>query len=128
MGESAMLRVIVLLTVLWGLSGCVTARQGDDATPQKLQSEGTGIVLMHTSLHQGCLLIESTLVKKDASGQWVQAQKPMLKGAADVSMVPSQIVLPAGEWGFVQLRCGRNVYGGGRMVKRGSLWDNTGGI
>ena len=123
-----MSRVIVLVSILLGLSGCITARQGDDATPQKLQSEGTGIVLMHSSLHQGCSMIESTLVRKDASGQWVQTQKPMLKGAADIRMIPSQIVLPAGGWGFVQLICGRNHYGGGRMVKRGDIWDNTGAI
>jgi hypothetical protein len=114
------------------LSGCstISARQGDDLPQAKLREDNTSIVLLHTSLHDNCGLIEMTLAQRDAAGQWVRGDERMtIKGVIDAQKLPSQFVLPAGEYGIVRLMCRTGYPQRTYRVKQltpGSVWDGSG--
>jgi hypothetical protein len=128
------LRVLFLLPLLATLGGCMTAiasRADAEAPIAKLQAESKSIVLLHTSLHdERCDTISARLAKPNGAGRYVWDESVVLKGLMDFAeKTPSQIVLPAGEYGIVQLRCGlprRNRIFNARVAVRGSILDNSG--
>ena len=125
------------------LCGCVTARMGDDVAPEQLRAEAKAIVLLHTSLHeewqgpgitQRCTSIEALLAQPDASGRYVKGDRVVLRSSwasADDRKLPSQIVLPAGDYGIVQLTCNMHRHTrnfNARVAQRGSILDGSGMI
>ncbi len=106
----------------------MAARQGDDVPQAKLHEDNKSVVLLHTSLHENCGLIEMTLAQRDDAGQWVRGDERMtIKGMLDPKQLPSQFVLTAGEYGIVRLICQgprRTYYV--KQLTRGSIWDGSG--
>lgn len=131
-----MLRFLFLLPLLATLGGCITAiasRAGTEAPIEKLRADSKSIVILHTSLHdERCDTITARLAKPDASGRYVWDELVTLKGMMDFAeKTPSEIVLPAGDYGIVQLRCSiphRNRIFNARVAERGSVLDGSGTI
>jgi hypothetical protein len=112
-----MLRFLFLLPVAAVLAGCVTTGASTDAPQAGLRDESKSVVLMHTALHEYCNgFIQATLARRDDAGQWVRGDAyTTLRGVFDSPGLPSQLVLPAGEYGIVRLNC-----------RGGSVWNNRG--
>ena len=128
-----MFRLLFLLPLAAALGGCMTvlsARQGDDLPQEKLRDDSKSIVLLHTSLHESyCLNISLTLAQQNAAGEWVKADTLNIKGQLDLAKLPSQFVLPAGEYGIVNVAClspriSRRAFIA-KQLTRGSVWDGS---
>jgi hypothetical protein len=52
------------------------------------------------------------LAQPNGTGGWVRGDDIPLKGGFDLAQIPSQAVIPAGEYGIVQFRCSRYKYNG----------------
>jgi hypothetical protein len=105
-----MLRVAMLLPLVAAMAGCVTTtaavRQIDETERTKLHAENKSVVLLHTSLHDAFCSggISLRLAHPDASGRYVQIAPINLDGTSGPK-VPSQVALPAGDYGIVGLTC-----------------------
>jgi hypothetical protein len=93
-----MLRLALPLSLAAVLVGGVTTGAG--------AAESTATVIIHTSLHEeSCFGITMTFSRKDSAGRWTSGKFVTLKGAFEGTVTPSQVELPAGEWGIVGLAC-----------------------
>ena len=125
----------VTASLCLALAGCnagsLSARVGD-LSAEQLRIDQRGVVLIHTSLHdEGCQAISANLAKPE-SGRYVNTgQIITLKGPFDLSKVPAQVTLPAGDYGIVRLRCTQpynNRSFSARIAQRGSLLDGSGTV
>jgi hypothetical protein len=101
-------RLACLLALAPALGGClltVSPPIGDNESElAQLRAENKGMILIHTSLADGrCLQVLAKITQPDAAGRYLDGKeiylrKPPIKG-------PSEIVLPAGDYGIVQLNC-----------------------
>ena len=129
-----MFRFLATLPLMAALCGCVTARQGDDLPKEKLREDKKSIVLLHTSLHDAnCGTIFASLAQPDESGRYVYVRggSVALRAAFDEKNLPSQLVLPAGDYGIVNLSCSapyRNRVYNARVVEQGRMFDRSGTV
>jgi hypothetical protein len=101
-------RVAFLLSFCIALSGCATNATfvAPDTQLENLAHENKGIVLVHTSLHEdNCTFVRARLAKPDSSGRYLSTELINLKLASNGPSELSQIVLTAGDYGFVTLQC-----------------------
>ena len=97
---------ILLPFLAAGLAGCVTASpRVEEGELAKLQAEGSGIVLIHTSLNDfDPAHVAVTLARPDGPGRYaVWRQGVPIKFTLDSTKIPGQLRLPAGEYGIVEL-------------------------
>jgi hypothetical protein len=90
------------------VGGCVTfdARTGSDLPAQTLTAENKGIVIIHTSLHEDrWQVITGTVARRDAAGYYSATEGIALKAMLNLEQLPGQVVLPAGDYAIVSLRC-----------------------
>jgi len=125
--------VLAALTSL-ALGGCMGSFSGADVTDTtKLAEAGSGVLLVHTSLHdEGCSEVTASLAKPVMSGRSIDIGRPMtLKSRSDTTRTPGRAVLPAGEYGIVRFTCetsaGTHTYAA-RVVERGSEIDGSGTV
>jgi hypothetical protein len=117
------------------VSGCALNSTYVPKTAQieKLGADNKGIVILHTSLHDGaCESVQARLAQPDASGRYVAGGLINLKSIYDLKkLLPSQITLPAGDYGFVDLKCNRayaNRFYTARVAQIGNILDGSGAI
>lgn len=135
-GEYYVSRTVLMLLFLSAATcgcGAISSRLENTVPANKLVTEGKGIVLVHTSLHDQsfylrCDGITATVAKADTSGQYGAGQEVHLKGLVDLLKTPSQMTLAVGKYGIVQLAC----YGHKRtdrynapIAKRGGRQNGT---
>lgn len=129
-----MLRFMGLLVVVGVLGGCVTTGSPTAEPPtgavgiaEKLRTQQRGVVIVHTSMHDyGCRPITAVLARPNEVGQFEIGQTVVLRHTLAFTKTPAAVELPAGEYGFVQLRCqqGRDVTTfNARVAKQGSLFN-----
>jgi hypothetical protein len=117
------------------LGGCMgTFSSADRAGPDlaRLAETGSGVLVAHTSLHDGCREVTAALAKGVVSGRSIDIGRTVtLKSRSDPATMPGYAVLPAGEYGIVRFTCeGR---GGTRVfaaptVEHGSNGDGIGTV
>jgi hypothetical protein len=117
-----MSRFLLLLPLMAALGGCVTTSSSGDVA-----DSNTSTVLLHTSLHDAnCFGISMTLTQKDEAGRWVPGKVVTAKGPFEAQQMPSQIVLPPGEYGIANLYCAaRKRAFGARIADRPTFWDRS---
>jgi len=104
-------RLVCLLALTPALGGClatVSAPVSNDTSElAQLRAENKGMILIHTSLADGhCFEVLAKIVQPDTTGRYVDGKevylrRPPIKGPNG----PSEIVLPAGDYGVVELVC-----------------------
>ncbi len=90
------------------LTGCATNATfvAPNTEVRKLAEDNKGIVLLYTSLHdEPCHILKAKLAKPQPSGHYAEAEWINLKFVNNRPKEPSQIVLAAGDYGFVELEC-----------------------
>lgn len=126
-------RVAFLLSFCMALAGCATNATWvpPDTEVAKLAADSKGIVLLHTWLHdEPCHTMRAMLAKPDGSGRYAQAEWVNVKFITNRPKEPSQIVLAAGDYGFVELECQgaqKQVYAAQR-VRLGNPVDRSGSV
>lgn len=117
-----------------GLGGCVgTLSPTATADPTSLAQSGSGVLLVHTSLHEeGCRDVTASLAKPVMSGRSIDIGRTVaLKGGSDPASRPGAAVLPAGEYGIVRFTCdgpdGTRVFAA-KQVEAGSFMDGSGAV
>ena len=127
-----MLRFVIWLPIAAVLGGCATSGApltADPVSAERLQAQQKGVVIVHTSMHdQVCQTITALLAQPNEAGQFVSGPTVTLRHPFAVKQAPGNFEVPAGEYGFVHLRCqtgnqGRNY--NARIAKRGSVLDGT---
>jgi hypothetical protein len=127
-------QAVRLLCLSFIVSGCATNAPWVEKTAQieKLGADNKGVVILHTSLHDGaCDTVQARLAQPDASGRYVAGELINLKLIIHRPKLPSQITLPAGDYGFVALKCDRayaNRFYTGRVTQAGNILDGSGAI
>jgi hypothetical protein len=128
-------QAVRLLCLSCIVSGCALNSTYVQKTTQieKLGADNKGIVILHTSLHDGpCDIVQARLAQPDASGRYVAGGLINLKFIYDrPKLLPSQITLPAGDYGFVALKCDRayaNRFYTARVTQAGNILDGSGAI
>jgi hypothetical protein len=104
-------RIGCLLALAPALAAClatISPPVGDDESElTQLRVENKGMILIHTSLADGsCFQVLAKITQLDAEGRYLDGKeiylrRPPIKGPNG----PSEIILPAGEYGIVQLNC-----------------------
>ncbi len=123
-------RLACLSTIAAVLSGClatVSPPIGDNESElAQLRAENKGMILIRSSLDDGsCLIAVAQISQPDAAGRYTDGKdiylgRPPIKTAVG----PSEIVLAAGDYGIVQLRCWnppKNQIYGARAATNGSI-------
>jgi hypothetical protein len=124
--------VAFLLSFGMALPGCATNATfvAPNTQVENLAQENKGIVLVHTSLHEeNCAIVRARLAKPDSSGRYVSTELINLKLATNGPTELSQIVLTAGDYGFVTLQCQQpraNRSYNSQPVQLGNIMDGSG--
>ncbi len=127
-------QAVRLLCLSFIVSGCALNSTYVQKTTQieKLGADNKGIVILHTSLHDGaCDTVQARLAQPDAAGRYVAGELINLKLLIHRPKLPSQITLPAGDYGFVALKCDRayaNRFYTARVAQAGNILDGSGAI
>jgi hypothetical protein len=129
-------RFACLLALAPVIAGCATnpTRVADgDSVLAKLGAENKGIILIHTALHDsGCANVEAKVAHPDADGRYVAGgERISLKRILNLPKQPSEVVLPAGDYGIVSLECStgnihRNFFA--RATKSGNILTGEGAM
>jgi hypothetical protein len=128
-------RFAILLALAPVVAACATnpTRVLDgDSVLANLRTEGKGIVLIHTTLHDHlCNSITAKVAHPDSDGRWVAGEEINLKLILNLRGDPSEVVLPAGDYGLVSLHCvssleNRSFHA--RPLKRGNILTGEGAI
>jgi hypothetical protein len=133
-GYAVLYQAVRLLCLSFIISGCATNAPWVEKTAQieKLGADNKGVVILHTSLHDGaCDTVQARLAQLDASGRYVAGELINLKLLIHRPKLPSQITLPAGDYGIVALKCDRayaNRLYTARVAQPGNILDGTGTI
>lgn len=104
-------RFTCLLALTFVMAGCANnptsiAAADSDSALDKLRGENKGLLLIHSSLHDGaCFSLLATVARPDAEGRYVGGEEIYLKRITNRPNEPTEVVLPAGDYGIVQLDC-----------------------
>jgi hypothetical protein len=115
----------LLALVVAGCAGYNPTRIDDSASVlDELRGENKGIVLIDTSLH--CGELNARVAHPDADGRYASGELITIVSVFYLNGEPNQLVLPAGDYGLVDLACSQgnmNRHFIARPSKRGSGGD-----
>jgi len=98
----------LLAFALGGCAATYTSPIGnDEAELAQLRANNKGMILIHTSLADGsCVQVLAQIIQPDASGRFGDGKAIFLRHKpVEGPSGPVEIVLPAGEYGIVEIAC-----------------------
>lgn len=130
-------KIARLLALAPVIAACATnttrIRDGtDESILDALRAENKGIVLIHTTLHdQLCNQVIAGVAHPDASGRYVAAEDIALKRILNRRGMPSEVTLPAGDYGLIRLECNSSIQPSNfvtRPAESGNMFTGEGAV
>ena len=101
-------RTACVLPLALVFAGCATNLTGvtdGESALANLRAENKGLVLIDTDLHDRCGRVLARVAHPDADGHYVRAEEIALKRILNRPGMPTEVQLPAGDYGIVELDC-----------------------